>query len=178
MNVTLQTERLILRPFQESDAADVYFYAQDPAVGPAAGWKPHASEAESLEVIRMFRHNEDVLAVVERHTGRVIGSVGLHLDRSRDDTRSRMLGYAIGRPWWGKGYGTELARAMLDYGFGPMELEMITVCHNPVNDRSRRVIEHCGFRYEGRLRRSVRGVDGALHDRCWYSLLAEEWAAQ
>lgn len=175
MNISLETERLTLRPFREEDAADVFAYAQDPVVGPAAGWRPHTSQAESLEIIRMFIKDGDVLAVVERESGKVIGSVGLHVDRTRDDARSRMLGYTLGRPWWGNGYGTELSHAVLAHAFGSMGLEMVTVCHAPVNERSRRVIEKCGFRYEGRMRRSARGVDGTLHDRCWYSLLADEW---
>ena len=73
---TLETERLLLRPFTDGDAADVYDYARDPRVGPNAGWTPHRSEAESLEIIRTVFAAPGVAAVVLKQTGRVIGSAG------------------------------------------------------------------------------------------------------
>ena len=72
----LLTPRLRLRPFADSDAADVYAYAQDPRVGPIAGWPPHHSKAESLEIIRTVFSVPNVFAMELRETGRVIGSVG------------------------------------------------------------------------------------------------------
>ena len=72
----LETERTILRPFTLNDAADVYAYCKDPRVGPIAGWKPHESEEESREIIRTVFSAPDVFAVMDRETGRVIGSAG------------------------------------------------------------------------------------------------------
>ena len=72
----LETKRTILRPFTQDDAADVYAYCQDPRVGPIAGWKPHESIEESREIIRTVFSEPDVFAVVDRETGRVIGSAG------------------------------------------------------------------------------------------------------
>lgn len=76
MSLYLETSRLILRPFAEEDAQDLYAYASHPEVGPPAGWKPHESLAESLEVIRTIFQPSNTLAVVLRKTGRVIGSAG------------------------------------------------------------------------------------------------------
>ena len=72
----LETRRLILRPFRDSDAADLFDYARDPRVGPAAGWKPHESVEESREIIRTVFSEPETVAVVHRQDGRVIGSAG------------------------------------------------------------------------------------------------------
>ena len=72
----LETERLILRPFTEGDAADLYAYASHPEVGPWAGWKPHADVEESLRVIREIFLPSDTLAVIRKSDGRLIGSAG------------------------------------------------------------------------------------------------------
>ena len=72
----LKTERTLLRPFTEGDAEDLYAYAKDPRVGPIAGWKPHGSVEESREIIRTVFTSPDTFAVVDRETGRVIGSAG------------------------------------------------------------------------------------------------------
>ena len=71
----LETARLILRPFEDGDAADVYAYAGDPRVGPAAGWPPHGDQAESLEIIRTVFAHPGVFAVVLKETGRVIATM-------------------------------------------------------------------------------------------------------
>ena len=72
----LETQRLVLRPFQGEDAADLYEYAKDPRVGLPAGWPPHKSQAESLEIIRTVFAAPDTFAVVDKESGKVIGSAG------------------------------------------------------------------------------------------------------
>ena len=73
----LETKRLLLRPFTEGDAADLYEYAKDPRVGLPAGWPPHKSQAESLEIIRTVFSAPNTFAVADRASGKVIGSAGL-----------------------------------------------------------------------------------------------------
>ena len=72
----IKTSRLLLRPFTEGDAADLYEYAKDPRVGPPAGWPPHKSAEESLEIIRTVFAAPHTFAVVDRASGKVIGSAG------------------------------------------------------------------------------------------------------
>ena len=67
--MVLETERLILRPFETGDAADLYAYARDPRVGPAAGWQPHESVEESREIIRTVFSEPGVFAVTLRERG-------------------------------------------------------------------------------------------------------------
>ena len=78
----LQTERLILRPWQESDAEALYKYAQNPNIGPIAGWPPHTSVEDSLEVIKSILSAPESYAVVLKETGEAVGSIGIMTSRS------------------------------------------------------------------------------------------------
>ena len=75
----LETKRLILRRFAEADAADLYEYASDPRVGPAAGWPPHKSLEESLEIIRTVFQAPHIYALVDKASGKVIGLSLIHI---------------------------------------------------------------------------------------------------
>ena len=75
-SLILETPRLILRPFRDGDAADVYAYAHDSRVGPIAGWPPHRSIEESQEIIRTVFSAPGVFALEWKGTGQVIGSAG------------------------------------------------------------------------------------------------------
>ncbi len=174
---TLATARLILRMFEPADAADVYAYAQNPAVGPAAGWTPHRSLTESQLVVRRFISHGDVWAIVERKTGKLIGSIGLSADDKREVDNARTLGYALGEPHWGLGYATEAARAVLHFTFVKLNCPVLSVYHYPGNARSRRVIERLGFTREGTLRLSCTLANGSLSDEVCYSLTREEYLA-
>lgn len=88
-----------------------------------------------------------------------------------------MIGYALREESWGKGYMTEVVRHIIQFGFESLCLDLISVGHFEFNDRSRRVIEKCGFRYEGTLRRASSIFDGSVHDALVYSMLREEYFA-
>ncbi len=176
--VTLTTERLVLRGFEKSDAMDVFAYAQNPNVGPLAGWKPHASIEESRGVVAHFMRYGEVWAVVSKQTGRVIGSVGLHADERRNVEGARMLGYALGEEAWGHGYATEACRAVLRYAFEELSLRVVSVYHFPDNQRSKHVIKKLGFQCEGVLRVASTLPDGSLTDEVCYSMTDGEYIAQ
>ena len=142
----LETERTILRPFADADAADVFAYAKRPEVAPIAGWKPHESIEESREIIRTVFAAPNVFAVTDRETGRVIGSAGFE-GRPRGKGPSDELGYALSPDCWGRGLMTEVCRELLRYGFEDLALAEIWCSHYEENARSRRVIEKCGFAY-------------------------------
>lgn len=146
--MNLKTRRLLLRPFQESDAADLYEYAKDPRVGPIAGWPVHTSVENSREIIRTVFAAPNTFAVAERETGKVIGSAGF-TGRSRVEfpAPNDELGYALSPAFWGRGLMPEACRALLAYGFEEMGLDTIWCTHYEENHRSRRVIEKCGFQY-------------------------------
>ena len=174
----LETPRLFLREWHESDLEDLFSYAAAPDVGPAAGWPPHTDRSVSREILWQFMDKGEVWAIVDKKTHKVIGSLGLHPDRRRDNPNCRSIGYVLSKDFWGQGLMTEAVRQVMRYAFDTLRLDMLTVYHYPFNDRSRRVIEKCGFVREGVLRRSFSRYDGAVLDSVCYSLLREEYLKQ
>lgn len=172
---TLETERLILRSFKPEDVDDLYAYASDPAIGPAAGWKPHGSPEESQRILRMFLDEDEVWAIEHKETHRVIGSIGLHTDGRRHNKACRALGYVLAQRYWGEGLMPEAAAAALRFAFEELGLELVTIYHYPFNNRSRRVIEKLGFRHEGTLRQATTLFDGTVQDDVCYSMTRSEW---
>ena len=124
--MTLETERLILRPWEESDAEDLYRYASHPDVGPIAGWPVHTSVEDSREIIRGVLSEPETYAVVLKEEGRPVGSIGLMLGKASNigipDTEGE-IGYWIGVPYWGRGLIPEATREIRRYGFEDLGLQ-------------------------------------------------------
>lgn len=175
---TLESERLILRGFTELDTDDLFRYAADPDVGPRAGWKSHASRAESLAIVRMFVNDDNVWAIERKSDHRVIGSLGLHADKLRNLPDVKTFGYVLAQDCWGNGYMTEAVRRAMEYTFTEAGMCLMSVSHYTFNDRSRRVIEKCGFVCEGTIRRAFQRFDGEVFDETVYSITKEEWEKQ
>ena len=148
--MNLITERLILRPWEESDAESLYEYAKDPQVGPIAGWPPHTSVEDSRDIIKSVLAVNETYAICKRQDNRAIGSIGLmrgeqsNLDIPEDDGE---IGYWIGVPFWGQGYVPEAVRELIRHGFEDLKLNRIWCGYFEGNDKSKRVQEKCGFRY-------------------------------
>ncbi len=172
---TLETERLILKMFTLDDAEDVYAYASNPNVGPHAGWAPHKSVEESREVIRTIFLPPEAWAIRIKGDDTVVGVIALEPDRLRPDANSRELGYNLAEEHWGKGYMTEAAREVLRFAFKELDLDQVGICTSKVNRRSQRIIEKCGFTYEGTIRRTYQIYDGTLRDSMVFSMLKEEY---
>lgn len=171
---TIETERLILRAWTPEDTPDMFAYAQSPLVGPAAGWIPHKTIEETKEYLAFAIKQDETWAIVWKESGRAIGSVGLH--GTGVDT-VRELGYVLHPDYWERGIMSEAAKAVIDFGFTELKLDAIRVVHNVINRRSKRVIQKCGFRYDGLLRCNTRRADGSVSDDCTYSMTRAEWEA-
>lgn len=172
----LETKRLYLRPFTMDDAADVYAYAKEPAVGNNAGFHPHADIEESRRVLKeVFLPDPGTYALVDKQSGRVIGSISVRPDHHRSRKDAFALGYALSVSDWGKGLMQEAARCIIDALFADDRCNIIQVSHFPDNMRSRRLIEKLGFRLEGRLRESYSFYDGTYRDELVYSLRRKEY---
>ena len=145
----LQTPRLLLRPWRAEDAPALYALASDRRGGPAAGWPPHRSEAESLDVIRTIFAAPETYAVVLRADERLIGCVGLldaahsHFPIGASDAE---VGYWLGVPWWGQGLMTETLGALVRRAFLTLGRETLWGSHFRENVASHRVMVKCGFR--------------------------------
>lgn len=171
----IKTERLILRRWKRSDAGDYYEFAKNPNVGPAAGWRPHANAFESRMVIVNTLMYNYCWAIVDKESGKVIGSIGLDTDKFRRVVKSRELGYSLSEEHWGKGIATEAAEAIIKYAFEKLWLDALMIKTSEDNIRSQRVIEKCGFSYEGTLRKIYRNYDGTVMPMRVYSMLREEY---
>lgn len=168
----IETARLILRPITEGDAGDIYDYSRNENVGANAGWKPHASIEETREVMKLvFLDKELVFGIELKETGRLFGSIGLVDDPRRENDKARMLGYAIGQEYWGMGYTTEAALALLRFGFEEMGLDLVSAYCYTFNERSKNVLRKCGFQYEGCLQQAEKRYDGTVADLECHALL-------
>ena len=141
----LETERLILRPWCESDAEDLYTYASAPDVGPPAGWPPHTSVENSREIIRTVLSAPETYAVCLKENDKPIGSIGFHRNDLAQADDEYELGYWIGKPYWGQGLIPEAAREMLRYAFEDLGMSRIWCGYYDGNEKSRRVQEKLGF---------------------------------
>ena len=146
----LQTDRLILRKWAETDADSLYEYAKDPDVGPIAGWQPHKSRKESLDIIRNVLCGAECYAICEKGSDKAIGSVELRLNGYTDMTDKDdecELGYWLGKPFWGRGFMPEAAGALLRRAFEELGMAAVWCGYYDGNVKSKRVQEKLGFRY-------------------------------
>jgi len=148
----LYTERLQLRPWEEADAEKLFLYASDHRVGPPAGWKPHTSVEDSLQIIRAVLSAEGTFAVVLKETRNPVGSVGLILNKENKHSKvmgqnDGEIGYWIAVPFWGRELIPEAVRELIRYGFEELSLDNLWCGYYEGNDKSRRVQEKCGFIY-------------------------------
>lgn len=148
----IETWRLILRPWLESDLNDFYEYASVEGVGEMAGWKHHESIDISKEILQSFINEKNIFAIVLKENNKVIGSLGLHYSWANDDSkfkkfRLKEIGYVLSKNYWGKGLMPEAVSAIVKFCFDECRLDALTIGHFSTNSQSKRVIEKCGFRY-------------------------------
>ena len=148
--VTLQTERLLLRPWRETDLPDFYAYASVDGVGQMAGWLPHRDLEESRRILGHFMAGKKTFAL--EYQGKVIGSLGIEQYSEEhfpelSDLSGREICYVLSSNYWGQGLMPEAVKAVIRYLFERVKLDFILVGHFEWNRQSARVIEKCGFQY-------------------------------
>jgi RimJ/RimL family protein N-acetyltransferase len=168
----IETERLVLRPWREDDAETLFPYASDPEVGPAAGWAPHTSVEDSLGVLRAILIKPETWAITIKPSDEAVGSIGVFPGSEERQGGEREIGYWIAKPFWGRGYVPEAVRALLDLYFS-LGAERIWCAHADFNDKSRRVVEKCGFRYQ--FTAPWQAPIGDFRNSLYYALTAEEF---
>jgi RimJ/RimL family protein N-acetyltransferase len=175
INPTLQTGRLLLRAYVLDDAPELARLAGAREVAATTLRIPHPySVAEAEAFIQSQGANEDVrLAIVLRENSALLGGIGLRLQKEH---RRAELGYWIGVPYWGKGYATEAARAVLRYGFEGLKLHRIRASHFTNNTASGRVLRKIGMKHEGRLPQHILKW-GSYVDLELYGMLAGDLVA-
>lgn len=175
----IETERLLLRDFRDDDLDAIHAYAIDPEVIRYMTWGPNTPEVtrevldRNLERQKTWPRDELSLAVEVKATGAMIGVIALH-DANTDNSA---FGYCYSRDHWGKGYGTEAARALAEVAFTHLGHHRIWATCDARNHGSYGVMEKVGMRREGHLIQDARAHDG-WRDSYVYALLAEEWRAR
>lgn len=148
--VTLKTDRLLLRPWKETDLQDFYHYASVDGVGQMAGWTPHKNLNESQQILIHFIEGKKTFAL--EYQGKVIGSLGIEQYSEEyypelANISGREIGYVLSKDYWGQGLMPEAVKAVIKYLFETVKLDFILVGHFEWNRQSARVIEKCGFQY-------------------------------
>lgn len=175
----IKTDRLLLREFSEEDWPALHAVESLPEVAHYQSFEPRTPEesrAYVREVVEEARADPRLtydLAIVLAEEGRLIGRVGLGI--TEPEAREAVLWYTLHPAYWGQGYVTEAARALVDCGFHDLRLHRIWADCDPENIGSWRVLEKIGLRREGHLRENA-WVKGAWVDSFIYAILDREWS--
>lgn len=170
---TLTTERLLLRPFVLADAAQICSLASDYEIYRFTSNIPHpyadgyAERWIATHAHQFYTNQHVTLAVTDVTNGTVLGTVSLGV---RSTQKRAELGYWIGVPYWGNGYCTEAAQALIRYGFEVLDLHKIVARHFASNPASGRVMQKIGMWHEAVLREEIL-KDGVYHDAVVYALI-------
>ena len=174
---SIETTRLILRPFRSCDARAVQELAGERDIADTTMNIPHPYEDGMAEewIAGHAPGYEDgkiaTFAIVFRDSAALVGAMGLRIDRSVNKAE---LGYWVGKPFWNRGYATEAAIAVLAFGFDDLRLNRIHAAHLARNPSSGRVMEKAGMIREGTARQdAVRW--GQYEDLVSYGILREDW---
>lgn len=148
----IESERLILRPFLESDLHALNEYASVEGVGEAAGWRHHESLEETQRVLNNFIKNDKTFAIVFKENGKLIGSVGIEKYGMEETLtefcgyKGREIGYVLSKDYWGRGIMPEAVTAVIDFLFNENDMDFLTCGYYDFNTQSKRVQEKCGFK--------------------------------
>ncbi len=180
----IETERLLLRPFEERDAADVYEYLKEPAVHCFACMKLNSLAEAEAEMQRRLGETEFYFAIVVKETGKVIGEIDAYPESDPHDVTARADTFSpcwmLNKDYQGKGYAYEAAHAFLDYLFRDKGARRIYAYVEDYNLPSQRLCEKLGMRREGLFMEFVSFVnneDGSPHyeNTMQYAILKKEW---
>lgn len=174
----IETERLILRPWEEGDAEQLYKYAKSPDVGPPAGWSVHTSVENSLEIIKNVLSANETYAVCLKEDNKAIGSIGLKTGDATDMTERDdecELGYWLGKPFWGRGIIPEAAKALIGHAFENLNMRVIWCGYYDGNVKSKRAMEKCGFKYHHKTEGVEVPLLGEVRTGHVTVLTKEEW---
>jgi [ribosomal protein S5]-alanine N-acetyltransferase len=179
--VTLTGERVVLREFRSSDAGAAYRWASDSEFFRYSSLEAVTSVAEEAGFLRDIEAKAQTnprmhyhLGIVERARNDLIGIVRLSV--SAPEHRGADIGYGLRTDAWKRGYATEAACLLVDFGFTQLGLHRITAVCDPSNVASRRVLVKLGMRPEGRFRDHLL-AHGEYRDSLAFAILEDEWNA-
>jgi RimJ/RimL family protein N-acetyltransferase len=168
-------EEIIIRDLSLKDLNDYYEYAKCEDVGPNAGWKPIPDLEICKRVLSGNIISKDVFAIALKDTNKLIGTISLYNYGIRKYNKVKSLGFSLNKDYWNHGYMTQAVKLLIAYVFGKTDCEVLEVGHHSDNFASKRVIEKCGFNYDGRLCKYKKLYNGRLVDADFYSMTREDY---
>lgn len=168
---------MLLRRWKHEDFKEYVKIVSDPEVMLPAGAEPADTLEKAMTAFHRDQRNGGCFAIVCKSTNEVIGRIKFQSDLRRFHVKSLSLGYELRQDCWGNGYMPEALRAMIARAFEREKVDVLGISHFSDNARSRRVIEKCGFRYEGTIHHAVRRRDGKIMDDVCYCILKEDYLA-
>lgn len=169
-----ETERLVLREWKESDAHDLYEIMKSDSVI-MGGWMPHSNMNMTEKALRDYIKNDESWAIELKESNRIIGFVRIPVDSNRGKFNARSINYVLCDDYCGKGYMTEAVRAVIKFVFEEMNIDLLSAFHYPENIKSKRVLERCGFEYEGIIEQGCKRFDGEVFDAVCYSIFKSDF---
>lgn len=172
---TLETERLRLRKLKIEDADAMYTYASNDDVTKYVLWDSHTSPEQTKQFLQFmidkYEQENYAWAVTLKDSDAFIGTIDyVMLDNNE---RIGEIGYALSHLYWGKGYMSEAAKAIIHFGFTELQLERIQARCFAENVGSERVMQKACMVYEGTMRKA-KFSKGMYHDLKMYSIIREE----
>lgn len=178
---SLETERIYLREFSESDWIGVYNYASLAQVSEHQTWEP-SSEEESKQFVKQVLADSQkipqsrfIFAIVHKKDEAMIGSGEISIRSFSHKTGE--VSYILHPDHWGKGIVTEVAKRVIEFGFSELDLHRIYATCAPQNIGSQKVLEKAGMSFEGSMRETLL-LKGGWRDSLLYSVLAHEWPTE
>ncbi|WP_436865262.1 GNAT family N-acetyltransferase [Bacillus fungorum] len=174
---TIETDRLILRSLQLDDALVIEKLAGDYDIAKTTLSIPHPYPKGSAKdfITHMLQAETDkkvvIFSILGKNNKELLGVINLNLDPIH---KRGELAYWIGRPYWGNGFGTEAAKALLHYGFNELHLNKIFAAAFSNNPGSWRIMEKIGMKHEGTFKQHV-VKSGESMDITYYGILRDEY---
>ncbi len=178
---TIETDRLVLRRFKYNDDDDMLkYWIADEKIQSLYSEPVYTTKAQVRELLNKYissYKNSDYYrwAVIDKATQECIGQIAYFLVDSKNHFAE--IEYCIGTDFQCKGFATEATKAIIKYGFEKINLHKVQICTKTINKPSQRVIEKCGFIYEGTLR-DYFCIDGKYVGRLYHSILKEEFESK
>ncbi len=178
MPTSLETPRLLIRLFRDSDLEPFLAYRNDPLVAEYQGWDVPYARENALKFVTEMKTKQILpgewlqLAVELRATGETIGDLAVHMTKA--DPRQAYLGYTFARAHWGHGYASEAVQRLLDHLFRDLDLRRVVAECDVLNDASWRLLERLGFRREAHLVENL-WFKGRWSSEYHYAMLQKEW---
>lgn len=175
---TIETERLILRPFvYQDDEAMLKYWIADEKIQSMYSEPTYTTKEAVRELLDKYissyeKNDYYRWAVISKENNECIGQIAFFLVDNKNNFAE--IEYCIGSEFQCKGLATEATKAVIDFGFNKIKLHKVQICHKSINIPSKRVIEKCGFHFEGTLR-DYFYMNGQYVDRLYYSILENEY---